>query len=674
MIVLIASLAVAFTVLPTGRGAQAATGNGVTPVPGAAQSWGLNSSGQLGNGATANQSTPVAVSLPNGVTLSAIVGGSAHTLGLASNGTVYAWGANTVGQLGNGTTTGSTVPVRVHLSLPSNVTATAIAAGSTFSLALASNGTVYAWGANTLGQLGNGSTVAYSTLPVAVSLSAGATAIAAGGNDGLAIVGGHVYAWGDNTDGALGHGTAGGFSRTPVAVSLPSASAPAAAIAAGGEHGLALGANHTLYAWGSNAFGHLGNGTTVAYSDTPVAVSIPAQVTVTAVADGGNHALALDAASGAVYAWGDDRSGQLGNGIGEDEYDNACNTENDDGGSHWFSNVPVRSLLPNGVSATAIAAGACDSIALATDGTVYAWGDDTYGQLGNGATKTFYLTPIAVHLPSGTLAAAVMAGDFHTALIQSEMEGTAYPGTTTVLRGTNSSGQIFILTIPPGAVTDPTTFTANEVAPSSLPPLPSGVTLIGLPESFKAVDDLTGDSVDHFGAQLILDMSYPSSLVAAVAGTARAGTGTAAREISSGISSSSTSSTSSGQLTLATTEGTSPWQTIPSTTTTPCCFVQASVDHFSVYAVWLIPSATSIEDLVRQLFASGDINNAGIETALLAKLRAAAAARAAGNCTLAGQIYQAFINQVRAQTGQHIDAKAANLLIPAAQYLIANCP
>jgi alpha-tubulin suppressor-like RCC1 family protein len=620
------------------RIALAATG--VAPVPGGVYSWGRNDGGQLGNGTAANQSAPVAASLPRGVTVSAIAGGRAHTLALAANGTVYAWGANDVGQLGNGSTTTSVTPVRVRL--PHGVTAKAIAAASSFSLALAVDGTVYAWGANTLGQLGNGSTVALSALPVPVRLPAGASAaaIAAGGNDGLALVGGHVYAWGDDTDGALGNGTTGRFSATPVRVSLPSGTT-AMAVAAGGAHGLALSTSGTVYSWGSNQLGHLGNGTSVADSATPVPVSLPKGVSVTAIADGGGHALALDAA-GRVYAWGDGRSGQLGSGVGDADYDDICNSDNDDVPLP-ASNVPVQSHLPAGVTVTSIAAGACSSVALAADGTVYAWGDDTFGELGNGATTTFFTTPVAVHLPSGVRAAAVMAGTYHAALILTELEGIAYPNTTTVLEGTNSAGQTFILTIPPGAVTDPTTFTANQVALSTLPALPKGVQLIGVPVSFQAFDDITDGPIDHFGASLTLAFSYPSS----VSGT--------------------------GQLTLATTDGTS-WQTIPSTTTSTCCFVDGPIDHFSAFAVWLVPGPVEIESDLLRFFASGDITSKSLMQGLQAKLQAAAAARAAGHCGTAGNIYQAFINQVRAEAGKHIDTTAANTLIAEAQKLIAHCP
>jgi Regulator of chromosome condensation (RCC1) repeat len=153
---------------------------------GPALAWGYNLYGQLGNASTTTSSTPVAVSLPTGTTVTAIAAGGFHSLALTSTGRMLAWGQNGSGQLGNGTTAGSTTPVAV--SLPSGTTVTAIAGGRVHSLALTSTGQVLAWGLNGFGQLGNATTTDSST-PVLVSLPAGTTvtAIAGGGLHSLAI-------------------------------------------------------------------------------------------------------------------------------------------------------------------------------------------------------------------------------------------------------------------------------------------------------------------------------------------------------------------------------------------------------------------------------------------------------------------------------------------------------
>jgi alpha-tubulin suppressor-like RCC1 family protein len=203
-----------------------------TGTPGPALAWGSNAAGQLGNGTTTDSSTPVAVlGMPSGTTVTAVAGGLDYSLALTSSGQVLAWGANGYGQLGNGTTTYSSTPVAVHL--PIGTTINAIASGYAHSLALTSTGQVLAWGYNSSGQLGNGTTSpSYSTTPVQVSLPSGSnvTAVAGGASHSLALTStGQVLAWGRNLEGQLGNGTTTD-SSTPVAV----VGAPSTAIAAGG--------------------------------------------------------------------------------------------------------------------------------------------------------------------------------------------------------------------------------------------------------------------------------------------------------------------------------------------------------------------------------------------------------------------------------------------------------
>ncbi len=133
-------------------------------------SWGYNLDGQLGNGNTTTETTPVKVSLPAGVTATAAAAGGDHSLAIGSDGKLYAWGNNAEGQLGDGTTHNSSTPVVV--SMPAGVTATAVAAGQDHSVALGSNGSVYDWGDNAFGELGNGTTND-ATTPVKVTLPGG---------------------------------------------------------------------------------------------------------------------------------------------------------------------------------------------------------------------------------------------------------------------------------------------------------------------------------------------------------------------------------------------------------------------------------------------------------------------------------------------------------------------
>jgi alpha-tubulin suppressor-like RCC1 family protein len=254
--------------------------------------WGGNNDGQLGDGSIANSDVPVAVGGLSGVT--AISAGGCglfpegHSLALLSNGRVMDWGGNEYGQLGDGNTANSDVPVEVS-GLGEVV---AISAGEFFSLALLKNGTVLAWGRNNLGQLGDGSTQE-SDVPVVVQQLSGATAISAGGCGGtpeghsLALLAnGTVKSWGYNRYGELGDGNKAN-SDLPVEVSGLTG---VTAISAGGSHSLALRKTGTVAAWGGNYSGQLGTDSTTG-SDIPVEVA--GLSAATSVSAGAYHSLAL---------------------------------------------------------------------------------------------------------------------------------------------------------------------------------------------------------------------------------------------------------------------------------------------------------------------------------------------------------------------------------------------
>jgi alpha-tubulin suppressor-like RCC1 family protein len=386
---------------------------------GTAWAWGHNVAGELGNGTTTNSSTPVAVSLPLGTAVTAVASGADHSLALTSTGQVLAWGWNYDGELGNGTFSTSgcfCIPSPVQVSLPSGTTVTAVAGGADHSLALTSTGQVLAWGFNGSGQLGNGTSTNNST-PVAVSLPSGTiiTAIAGGDAHSLALTStGQVLAWGYNGQGQLGNGTTT-RSSTPVAVSLPSGTT-VTAIAGGGGHSLALTSTGQVLAWGYNNLGQLGIGdfsTSGCFCiPSPVQVSLPAGTTVTAIAAGNMHSLALTS-TGQVLAWGFNAFGQLGNGT-------TTTT-----GCQCIS-TPVQASMPSGTTVTAIAGGRYHSLAAISWGQVFAWGNNSYGQLGNGTT-TNSSTPVQVSLPSGTTVTAVAGGYAHGLAIQQLPTAAVFP-------------------------------------------------------------------------------------------------------------------------------------------------------------------------------------------------------------------------------------------------------
>jgi alpha-tubulin suppressor-like RCC1 family protein len=348
--------------------------------------WGQNYGGQLGDGSTTNRSAPVQVRAngPTGVT--AIAGGSAHSLALKSDGTAWAWGFNGNGQLGDGTTTRRSRPVQVS-GLTGVIT---VAAGYQHSLALRSDGTVWAWGFNGNGQLGDNSTTD-SSVPVQVIGLTGVTAIAAGGYHSLALKSdGTVWAWGRNDYGQLGDGTTSNH-PTPVQVSGLTG---AVAIAGGGFHSLALKSDGSVWAWGYGYWGQLGNGNTANLS---VPVQVSGLAGVAAVAGGGGHSLALKS-DGSVWAWGYNGQGELGDG------------------------TTTSRSVPGQVGAgftglAAIAAGEFHTLALKSDGTAWAWGANDRGQLGDGTTLESH-TPVQVGWLTRVWAIAV--GGHHSLALKSD--------------------------------------------------------------------------------------------------------------------------------------------------------------------------------------------------------------------------------------------------------------
>ena len=238
--------------------------------------WGNNTYGQLGNGTNNDSNTPAQVSGISDVV--AIAGGFWHTVALESDGTVWTWGNNTYGQLGDGTNTDRNTPVQVDGI--SNVIA--IAGGHWHTVALESDGTVWTWGNNTYGQLGDGTNTDRNT-PVQVDGISNVIAIAGGHWHTIALKSdGTVWTWGNNTYGQLGDGTntdrntpvqVNGLSDINVNVDI------VIPIAGGHWHTVALKSDGTAWAWGNNFYGQLGNGSSID-SNTPVQVKLnPPEVT-----------------------------------------------------------------------------------------------------------------------------------------------------------------------------------------------------------------------------------------------------------------------------------------------------------------------------------------------------------------------------------------------------------
>lgn len=350
--------------------------------------WGSNDYGQLGDGTITEQHESVQVQGPAGVKFTQIAGGLYYSVALGDDGNTYAWGENNYGQLGDGTNTDRHEPVRVQV--PPGVTFTQIAAGNHHSLALGNDGNVYAWGANNDSELGDGTTVDRN-VPVLVQVPVGVafTQVASGGQHSLALGDdGNAYAWGRNYDGELGNGTTTN-QAVPVLVQVP-VGVTFTQISGGTLQSTALGDDGNTYSWGANFAGQLGDGTNIG-RDRPVLVQVPAAVLFTQLEGGQFFSLALGD-DGNTYAWGDNSLGQLGD------------------GTRTNQNVPVQVQSPGGVAFTQITAGDGDhTLALGDDGNVYAWGANFSGQLGDG-TVTGRDVPVPVVFPGVVVVTEVLFG------------------------------------------------------------------------------------------------------------------------------------------------------------------------------------------------------------------------------------------------------------------------
>lgn len=350
-------------------------------VGGGVQCWGKNASGQLGDGTLDDHAAPVTVT---GLITTAIsvATGLGHTCAALSDGSVACWGANAIGQLGSTGVVSSSAP----LSVPGVNQAVQVSAGVRHTCATLSTGGIKCWGANEYGQIGNGSTSSSAVPPSGVSgISSVASAVAAGQYHTCAIVTGAAMCWGGNVSGQLGRET-----RTlseALAQNVTTLSSGTLAIDAGAFHTCAVAAGNVLKCWGDNQKGQLGN------AGAPDGLSGLGSAT-TAIAAGELHSCSVTA--GAAKCWGANNAGQLGNGLYAD------------------SPGPVTVIgLSSGV--LAVAAGSQHTCALTTGGGVKCWGANTYGQLGN-STFDPSATPVNVTgLSSGV--SAIAAGGYHTCAI-----------------------------------------------------------------------------------------------------------------------------------------------------------------------------------------------------------------------------------------------------------------
>jgi alpha-tubulin suppressor-like RCC1 family protein len=321
--------------------------------------------------------------------VSALAAGYNHSLAVRTDGTVWAWGDNGFGQLGTGATGSYTKsPVQV-----SGLTSATAVSGGYHSLAVRSDGTAWAWGYNYYGSLGDGTTTNRNT-PVQVTGLSGVVAVAGGQEYSLALrTDGTVWAWGRNTFGQLGDGSTTNRS-TPVQVTGLSS---VVSVEAGNASSFAVRSDGTVWAWGHNTYGTLGDGST---TNRKIPVQVTGLSNVASVTAREAHVLAVRS-DGTLWAWGWNGHGQLGDGTTTDRHS------------------PVQVTGLTGV--VGAAAGVYHSLAVRSDGTLRAWGWNHYGQLGDGTSMDRH-TPVQV--VGLTSAALVVAGYNHSLALTTT--GTAW--------------------------------------------------------------------------------------------------------------------------------------------------------------------------------------------------------------------------------------------------------
>ena len=355
---------------------------------------------------TSNMPDERAASLSSGSSATNILRGyqlsakGLHSCSILDNGSLMCWGLNNRGQIGIGTTTNAHTPQWVDLGSGTNVTQ--VANGYRHTCAMLENGSLMCWGENSNGQLGNGQSYNTQTTPLWVDLGAGRTAtrIDASNDNICAIVdNGSLYCWGTNSNGML--------NENPILLSrqftprwIDLGGHTPSSISVGNMNVCTILNNGSLYCWGDDSYGQLARGS-VTGSDSwdPLYVDFGTGVTVSEVDVGSQHLCAI-VDNGSLYCWGRNNYGQLGNGSG--------------GSSNPSTGTPSWVDLGTGRTAVAVSAGSANTCAIVDNGSLYCWGTNSYGEVGIGTTGGTPYTPQWVDLGVGRTAVAVSTGTTHT--------------------------------------------------------------------------------------------------------------------------------------------------------------------------------------------------------------------------------------------------------------------
>lgn len=370
MVGLVGAAVLATSLVDLGGAAVAAT----TATTQHLYSWGTFELGQSGS------ATPQIVTGVPG-TIVRLSGSDRDMYALTAAGTVWAWGRQDDGALGNGTTGSGFIATPVQVKFPAGVTIASLPTlmPASTGMAIDTNGNVWGWGANAGGSLCN--TILNGTLPAMITQPKlqGDVKLASGQNSHAIYytTTGKLFACGNNASGQLGDGTFTSSINPVRVIGLPAEQITN--LQTSMRNSGAVMADGSYWDWGYNAAGQLGDGSTAA-SDVPVHVSLPDPVA--AVAQGGgqldNGQSVAILSNSAVYTWGNDTWGQLGRGVHSDR-----------------QHVPKQVVLPAGVTFVAVGSGGASQYAIDSTGNVWAWGENNVGQLGIGNTVD-QNTPVSV--------------------------------------------------------------------------------------------------------------------------------------------------------------------------------------------------------------------------------------------------------------------------------------
>lgn len=325
--------------------------------------WGADNISQMGNGRASSASVLAPALLGTGRNWKSISAGSTQTVATQTDGTLWGWGDGTSSQLGNGLT--ATIYEPSKIGTDSNWSR--VSAGQFHGAAIRTDGSLWTWGLHYKGLLGDGLEGAPADRPIAIGTNSWSF-VDAGIAHNLAIdATGALWSWGSNSSGQLGAASSTSppsVVDVPMAVVVPNVSSPAwKSAAAGDTHSVGIMTKGSLWTWGDNTYGQLGSGSTATMSRTPIKIDDGPWSSVSA---GATHVLAIRE-DGTLWAWGGNGHGQLG-----------------EGGTCPQSNVPLQ-LADRGPWAL-VTAGANHSLAIKKDGTLWSWGQNNYGQLGDGTT------------------------------------------------------------------------------------------------------------------------------------------------------------------------------------------------------------------------------------------------------------------------------------------------